>query len=218
MSTVSPDRGRRRLAASTAAVLAIAGVLLLGFAFRSATTAIAPPTTVTATPAPPSGAATAPDRSAGRHAMPGSVPVRVDIARIGAHSSLVPLGLNADGTIAVPSVHDPMQAGWYSYGPTPGEVGPAVILGHVDGDGREGIFFRLSELSVGDRVQVTRTDGSTATFRVTRVTEVAKDSFPTAAVYGATPDAELRLITCGGSFDRARHSYRDNIIVYATLL
>lgn len=214
MPAVSSDRGRRRLWASATAALAIAGVVLLGFGLRSPATAIVPPPTLSATAGSPS---TAPTRSADRRPLTASVPVRVDIARIGVHSSLVQLGLAADGSIAVPSVHNPMQAGWYAYGPTPGEVGPAVILGHVDGDGREGIFFHLSELTAGDQVQVARTDGSTVTFRVDRVTEVAKDSFPTAEVYGATADAELRLITCGGSFDRARHSYRDNVIVYATL-
>ena len=146
-----------------------------------------------------------------------SVPVAVRIPKIGAQSSLVQLGLNPDGSVQVPPVSDPMQAGWYAGGVAPGEVGPAVLLGHVDGDQREGIFFRLHELAPGDDVFVTRKDGVVLHFTVTAKTEVPKDAFPTEAVYGKTATPELRLITCGGSFDAAAHSYVDNIVVYATL-
>jgi hypothetical protein len=146
-----------------------------------------------------------------------SVPVAVRIPKIGAESSLVQLGLNPDGSVQVPPVSDPMQAGWCAGGATPGEIGPAVLLGHVDGDRQEGIFFRLHELAPGDDVFVTRKDGVVLRFTVTATNEVAKDAFPTEAVYGTTPGPELRLITCGGSFDAAAHSYVDNIVVYATL-
>lgn len=149
--------------------------------------------------------------------MPPSEPAEVRIPRIGVISSLVPLGLNADETVEVPPVEQPMQAGWYRFARTPGEAGPAVLLGHVDGKRQPGIFFRLKELVAGDEVEVSRKDGTTARFRVRRTEQVAKDSFPTEAVYGDTADAELRLITCGGSFDQAAHSYRDNVIVHATL-
>jgi Sortase domain len=150
-------------------------------------------------------------------AWPRSEPAALDIPKIGAHSSLVPLGLNPDNTVQVPPVSTPMQAGWYSYGPAPGEPGPAVILGHVDGNRQPGIFYRLSELRPGDVVTVSRKDSTEARFVVRKVEEIGKDRFPTDAVYGDTADPELRLITCGGSFDRAAHSYRDNIIVYAAL-
>jgi LPXTG-site transpeptidase (sortase) family protein len=150
-------------------------------------------------------------------AMSRSEPEAIDIPKIGAHSTVVALGLNADNTIEVPPVSEPMQAGWYSHGPTPGETGPAVILGHVDGNNQQGIFFRLKELAAGDRVTVSRKDGSAARFMVTKVDQVGKDEFPTDAVYGDTTSPELRLITCGGSFDRAARSYRDNIIVYVVL-
>jgi sortase (surface protein transpeptidase) len=146
-----------------------------------------------------------------------SEPVALDIPKIGAHSTLVPLGLSPDGTIEVPPVSKPLQAGWYRLGPTPGEVGPAVLLGHVDGNKQKGIFFRLKELVPGDRVTVSKMDGSVARFVVTKVDQIDKDEFPTQAVYGDTAGPELRLITCGGSFDRAAHSYRDNIIVYGVL-
>ncbi|HKN52771.1 MAG TPA: class F sortase [Amycolatopsis sp.] len=151
-------------------------------------------------------------------AMPRSDPVSLDIPKIDAHSSLIPLGLNADNTVEVPPVKTPLQAGWYKYAPTPGEVGPAVILGHVDGNKQKGIFYRLKELAPGDRVSVARKDGTTAVFAVTKVDQVPKDRFEKAGVYDDTPGPELRLITCGGYFDRTAHNYVDNIIVYARLI
>lgn len=173
----------------------------------------APPSTGAATHAQASGpVSTSPEPSMAR-----SIPVSLRIPAIDAQSSLVELGLNPDQTVQLPPVSTPMQAGWYEYGPTPGQIGPAVILGHVDGDKQAGIFFRLHELKPGDQIQVTRQDGSTATFTVTRLQEVAKNQFPSEEVYGNTSDAELRLITCGGSFDYTVHSYEDNVIVFATL-
>lgn len=146
-----------------------------------------------------------------------SEPTELWIPRIGARSSLIPLGLNKDGTIEVPPVEHPMQAGWYTLGPTPGEIGPAVVLGHVDGYHQSGIFYRLHDLAPGDDVELSRADGSLVRFVVRTVDQVPKAQFPTAAVYGPAPGPELRLITCGGHFDQAAHSYVDNIIVYATL-
>jgi sortase (surface protein transpeptidase) len=148
-------------------------------------------------------------------ALPRSIPVRVAIPAIEAVSSLMPLQLNPDRTIQVPPVSNPLQAGWYSLGPTPGEEGPGVILGHVDGYDEPGIFFRLRELQPGDRVLVTRQDGITAQFVVQHSEQVPKDHFPTEKVYGATARPELRLITCGGRFDRRSGNYRDNVIVFA---
>jgi hypothetical protein len=149
--------------------------------------------------------------------LPFSNPVELRIDEINASSTLVPLGLNPDQTVEVPPVSQLLQAGWYKLGPTPGALGPAVILGHINGGGQPGIFARLHELKPGDQVKVTRVDGKTALFTVTKLEQVSKDSFPTAQVYGDTSVAELRLITCGGSFDRSKHSYVDNIIVFATL-
>jgi sortase family protein len=146
-----------------------------------------------------------------------SEPTELWIPRIEARSSLISLGLNKDGTVEVPPVAEAMQAGWYSLSATPGEAGPAVILGHVDGNRKPGIFYRLRELVPGDDVEISRMDGSVARFVVRKVSQVPKAQFPTEAVYGDTTDPELRLITCGGRFDRATHSYFDNIIVYATL-
>ncbi|WP_253828986.1 class F sortase [Prauserella aidingensis] len=145
------------------------------------------------------------------------VPDWVDVPVIDVHSSLIPLGLNDDGTVAVPALHRPMQAGWYRYGPVPGEVGPAVVLGHVNGDGRDGIFARLHELESGDEIRVGHDDGTVVRFRVTRVSQVPKERFPSDRVYGDTASPELRLITCGGEYDEEAESYRANVIVYAEL-
>jgi sortase (surface protein transpeptidase) len=143
--------------------------------------------------------------------------VQVQIPAIDAVSSLIPLGLNSDRTIQVPPLAKPMQAGWYSLGPTPGEVGASVILGHVDGYSDRGIFFRLRELKPGDRVLVAREDGTTARFTVYRTTQSPKSDFPSQQVYGVSARPELRLITCGGSFDEKSKVYRDNVIVFAVL-
>jgi sortase (surface protein transpeptidase) len=151
-------------------------------------------------------------------ALPKSDPVSIDIPKIGARSSLVPLGVNADNTIQVPPVTTPLQAGWYTYAPTPGEVGPAVVLGHVDGNHQKGIFYRLKELAAGDRVSIARADGTTALFEVTKVHQVPKQEFEKEGVYDDTAGPELRLITCGGVFDRSAHNYVDNIVVYAQLV
>lgn len=150
--------------------------------------------------------------------LPKSVPLSIDIPKIGAQSTLLALGLTRHQTVQLPSASTPMQAGWFSGGPTPGQIGPATIFGHVAGDHQQGIFFRLHELVPGDLVLIKLQDGSTATFRVTHIEEVSKGSFPTDAVRGDTTDAELRLVTCGGTFDPATLGYRNNIIVFATLV
>lgn len=147
-------------------------------------------------------------------------PVAVSIPAIRATSTLVPLGLDNTGAMVVPPVDQPMQAGYYKFGPLPGAQGPAVVVGHVDGringrGGQPGIFHRLRELKPGDRINIDRVDGSRVTFRVERVETHPKSAFPTAAVYGDTPGPALRLITCGSSFDRAARSYRGNVIVFA---
>jgi sortase (surface protein transpeptidase) len=114
-------------------------------------------------------------------------------------------------------VSQPMQASWYKLGPTPGAIGPAVILGHINGDGQQGIFAKLNQLKPGDQVKVTRADGRTAVFTVTKLQQIPKTGFPTQQIYGDTPDAQLRLISCTGTFDKSARSYRDNIVVFATL-
>jgi len=115
--------------------------------------------------------------------------------------------------------HPPVIPAWYRYSPRPGQTGPSTIEGHIDSAANgPSVFFRLGALHPGDSIAITRSDHTIATFRVDKVAEYPKDAFPTAAVYGDTATAQLRLITCGGTFDSTAHSYNDNIVVYASLV
>jgi len=143
-----------------------------------------------------------------------AAPATLSIPEIGVSTRLTSLGLTAQGTVQVPPTTS--VAGWYSHSPRPGAVGPAIILGHIDSLSGPGVFFRLPTLRPGDPVYVRRADGSTVEFVVTRVQTYLKARFPTEEVYGPTPDAELRLITCGGAFDASTSHYLSNIVVYAT--
>ncbi|WIX80647.1 class F sortase [Amycolatopsis carbonis] len=145
-------------------------------------------------------------------------PTSVEIPKIGAKSSLITVLPNKEGQISVPSVKTPMQAAWYRLSPVPGEVGPAIVLGHVDGNHQPGIFYKLKDVNPGDEVDIERSDGKKLKFVVDHKDEVPKDTFPTQAVFGNTDKPQLRLITCGGVFDHAEHSYKDNIVVYANLV
>lgn len=140
---------------------------------------------------------------------------RVTIPGINLSAAIVPLGLQPDGSLAAPG--DFSVAGWYTDGVAPGEPGPAVIVGHVDSHLGPAVFFRLHELVAGQPVVIETADGTTLTFIVERIEQHPRDRFPTAEVYGATNQRALRLITCGGEFDRSAGSYRDNIVVFARL-
>lgn len=142
-------------------------------------------------------------------------PVRLTIPAIGVRAAVVELGLNSNGTLQVPATTT--VAGWYTGSPRPGAIGSAVIAGHVDSRAGPGIFFWLRAMRPGERVYVGRADGTLAVFTVTSVQMYSKNQFPTAAVYGPVPDAELRLITCGGIFDESLRSYLSNVVVYARL-
>ncbi len=149
--------------------------------------------------------------SAGR-----SVPLTLQIPAIGLSISLGPsLGLNADGTVQVPSTT--VQPGWYRLGPTPGQVGSAVILGHVDNHLGPGVFFQLRTLAAGDQIEVGLTDGTTAQFTVDAVAMYSKQQFPAQRIYGSHGSSELQLVTCGGVFDHQTGSYLSNIVVYSSL-
>lgn len=149
-----------------------------------------------------------------------SEPVTIDIPAIDVHSEVQYLGLTAQHTLEVPAPGPYYnQAAWYKHSATPGAIGPAIMLGHVDSaaDGPS-VFFDLANLRPGDEVLVTRRDGMVAVFVVESVDYYPKDDFPTELVYGATDNAALRLITCGGTFDRASRHYRDNVVVFANLV
>jgi hypothetical protein len=139
-------------------------------------------------------------------------PDRIRITSIGVDSALETLDIDAAGALHAPK--DYAKAGWFGKGPAPGDIGPAVIAGHVDSQTGPAVFYQLRDLKPGDLVEVSR-GGQWIGFRVTASERYPKDQFPTAKVYSPTPVPELRLITCGGTFDRSRRSYEDNIVVYA---
>jgi Sortase domain len=148
---------------------------------------------------------------------PTPVPVRLEIARIGVSTGLQRLGRAADGTVEVPEgPHKWDTAGWYAGGTRPGDPGSAVILGHVDSTSGPAVFYRLRQLRPGDRVEVVLADGSRVRFAVERVEQFDKERFPTDDVYYPTLTPQLRLVTCGGTFDPASGHYRANVIVFAS--
>ena len=145
----------------------------------------------------------------------GSPPVRLRIPALGVDSSLASLGLNSDGSIEVPA--DFNQAGWDDKGPAPGEVGPAVVLGHLDSYTGPAVFARLASLKPGAEILIIRQDGMQLRFVVERVASFSTDAFPTDQVYGVTSGPALRLITCGGNFNVGRGRYSANVVAFATL-
>jgi sortase (surface protein transpeptidase) len=213
---------RKRLwpaAALTAGLLAVgagAAGLVSSHTHASAVHLSAKPSTVAAPKmAPvPNQTAQAPGGLSGQ--APVALPVSLTIPAIGVRTSLVHLGLQANGSLQVPS--STTVAGWYTGSPRPGAVGGSVIAGHVDSYTGPAVFYWLRNLKPGNRVYVTRADKTVATFSVTRVDSYPKTAFPTSVVYGPAPDAELRLITCGGTFDRSTGHYLSNVIVFATLV
>jgi sortase (surface protein transpeptidase) len=149
--------------------------------------------------------------------LPESPPVTVAMPSLGVQSQLLRLGLQDNGTLEVPPGDPGSPAGWYVHSPTPGERGPAVLLGHVNAYGNgPGVFAGLRQLKAGDTIEIAREDGTTATFAVDRAEAYSKATFPTQAVYGNTAGAELRLITCDG-YNQATGEFDDNYVVYAKL-
>lgn len=142
-------------------------------------------------------------------------PTALEIPVIGVKTRLIRLGLTAAGTLQVPS--STAVAGWYIGSPRPGEPGAAVIAGHIDSSHGPGVFYRLADLRPGNLVYVQRGRGTLAVFKVTAVRTYLKSKFPAAAVYGPVPDSQLRLITCGGTFDPATGHYLSNVIAFASL-
>jgi LPXTG-site transpeptidase (sortase) family protein len=143
-----------------------------------------------------------------------SAPTRLRIPAIGVNSPMMPLGLRYDGSLQVPP--DRFTSGWFTGGPRPGQLGPAVIAAHVHWNGQWGAFEHLADLNYGDKVKIDRRDGSTVVYRVTRVSRFKKTHFPTSLVYGNVDHVGLRLITCDG-FSATQHAYLDNVVVFAVL-
>ncbi|MEU6445187.1 MULTISPECIES: class F sortase [unclassified Streptomyces] len=177
--------------------------------------AAAPPPHITASASAP--VTPEPSRTSAPAPMPASVPVRVTIPAAGVDTApLLRLGLNTDGTIEVPSVPQADRIGWYGKGVTPGETGPAVLVGHFDTANGPAVMKDVGKIKPGDTIDVGREDGTRAVFAVTALEQVDKDAFPTEKVYGRTDRPELRLITCGGEITDGHRP--DNIIVYADLV
>lgn len=221
--------GRRHLVVTVAVgVLAASGATAIAVAVAAQKHAPQPPMSAAGSVGPSAGSAEIPAARSSHAAvpkvvgpvLPSSKPVAIDIPAIGVRSPLQYLGLTAQHTLQVPAPgphYD--EAGWYRYSSTPGSLGPAVIVGHVDSAAYgPSVFFNLGNLRPGDKVLVTRADGLVAIFRVDGVRIYPKDHFPTMLVYGNTDHAALRLITCGGPFDRSTGHYLDNIVVFASLV
>ena len=182
----------------------------------TSTSVTAPSATAPAPSGTPS--ATAAPEAEEPRVLPASAPVSMEIPSVGARSELLTLGLRDNGSLDVPPEGPGAPASWYDGSPTPGERGPAVLLGHVNATGGgPGVFADLRALKPGDTVEITRADGTTAVFAVDRGEQYAKNEFPTHKVYGNTDAAELRLITCDG-YDPATGEFDDNYVVYATLV
>lgn len=171
---------------------------------------------------PPAGPSASPSTTLHPHPatpMSRSAPVRIRVPVIGVDAPVLALGLNTDGTVQEPSLNQPHLTSWYKGGAAPGERGPAAFYGHVDTRASgPAVFYRLGKVKPGAQVSVTRQDGRTAVFEVTAIEQVPKNRFPTKRVYGPTTDPTIRLMTCGGEFDPAKRSYKDNIIVYGVLV
>lgn len=149
-------------------------------------------------------------------ALATAVPVNLDIPAIDLTGPVIEIGLDPDGTVELPPANE--ITGWYRYGPAPGEVGAAVILGHVDSYTGPAVFFRLSALRPGDQIHVTRADRSVAHFLVHNVSSYPKSEFPTREIYESKGFSALHLVTCGGEFDTSARSYLSNIVVYSALI
>jgi hypothetical protein len=204
-----PRSLRARVAGVAGVVLFLAGGTAVGVAISAQNHA----------PQPLPGAAGAIGSGAEGPSLSRSVPVSVNIPAIGVNSTVLHVGVDADGAIQVPSLYtQASDAAWYKYSATPGQIGASVIEGHVDSYTGPAVFFRLGALRPGDRIYVTLANGITAVFRVIGVREYLKANFPAAVIYRAPDYAALRLITCGGAFDNTTGHYLSSTVVFASLV
>lgn len=145
-----------------------------------------------------------------------SEPTRIQIPAASVDTSLITLGKTEQGTLEVPKAYD--VAGWYKYSPTPGEIGPTIIAGHVDNYLGAAVFYKLRFLQPGDTIDVTRADGNVVKFKVDKVEQYSQSNFPTETVYGNIDHAGIRLITCGGTFNYLTGNYSDNTVVFGSMI
>jgi hypothetical protein len=196
------------------ALLALGGLALGSVAVLAALPGPSPPKAHGATVAPQAASTRDVTSGAAQRVSTTTRPTSLRIPAIGVRAGIERLHLGSSGRLQSP--HDPSEAGWWAGGPVPGNLGAAVMAGHLDSRTGRALFWRLAQLRAGDVVRVTRSDRKTAAFVVDSVRVFAANDFPTALVYGPTPDRALRLITCGGSYDLQRGRYRDNVVVFAT--
>ncbi|TFD06384.1 class F sortase [Cryobacterium sandaracinum] len=231
---IIPAENRRRgsrLATAAAVLLFTVGCTAIGFALWGnpppprppASAAVSAPSqepvSVTPSPEPISVPPTPRVDQVVGPTLTDSEPTQINVPAIEVDSVLMQLGQNPDGTVQTPSLDEATPAGWYTGSPTPGAIGPSVILGHVDSRAQgRAVFYRLGEMRPGDEILVTRADATVAVFVVDGVEKYPKDDFPQFAVYGNTDHAGLRLITCGGEFNETTRTYPDNVVVYASLV
>ncbi|MEU5946412.1 class F sortase [Micromonospora sp. NPDC047465] len=214
----------RAAGAATVVLLAVVGAGMIGASVMTAPAPRPPQPLAQAGPDTSGAAVSGPDGAdpdvAGGAAtgLARSTPTTISIPRIGVDASIMSLGTNPDGTVQVPPLEQAQRAGWYEPGPSPGEVGNAVIVGHVDSAViGPAVFFSLGALQPGDTIAVTREDGQRVTFTVESVKAYPKTEFPTEQVYGPSDRPGLRVVTCGGVFDEAARSYPDNVVVFASM-
>ncbi|MFE4333564.1 class F sortase [Streptomyces sp. NPDC056831] len=168
-------------------------------------------------PVTPSAPAVTPSAPAVGPAMSRSVPTRLQIPSLAVKAPFTPLSIGADGRLNTPPPNDSNLVGWFKGGVTPGERGAAIVAGHVDTTTGPAVFLQLQFLKPGSTVDITRADGSVATFKVDSVETFSKAKFPNKRVYSDTPSAQLRLITCGGPYNRKAKHYEDNVVAFAHL-
>ncbi|SDR74552.1 Sortase family protein [Nocardioides scoriae] len=207
-------RLRPGLVALLGLVVVAAVALVLLVTHRPATTAPVPDSPVAARAEPPASTSASEDLLVTPERSGDAAPVRVRIPSLDVSSTLEELRTDRRGQLEAPRAWQ--QAGWFADGTAPGAPGPAVIAGHVDSPDGPAVFARLSDLRPGDTIEVDQADGATVRFQVDRTQVVPKDGFPTRDVYGPTPDAQLRLITCDGPYVESAGGYQDNFVVYAS--
>ncbi|MFF7869429.1 class F sortase [Streptomyces qaidamensis] len=178
--------------------------------------AVATPRPAPPKPAAPAPAARKPHPPAGLRPLPRSRATRLLIPYLRVDAPVMGLGLDRDRRLTAPPDDDPQLVGWYRHGASPGEQGTAVAVGHLDTDSGPAVFAGLTELKRGRIVKARRADGRIAVYTVDKIKSYEKAHFPSQEVYGARGRPELRLITCGGSYDR-RKGYSGNVVVFAHL-
>ncbi|MGC0334349.1 LPXTG-site transpeptidase (sortase) family protein [Streptomyces sp. SAI-170] len=202
--------GRTQAWVMSAVACTVLAMSLMGGNDEPSDNAGPPPSTRSAVSAPPAG------QPASKH-LPRSRPLRLLIPKISVDAPFTDLSIGPSGQLEPPPAGDTNLVGWHAEGASPGETGTAIIAGHVDTTTSAAVFVRLGELEKGDIFHVDRADGRRATFEVDDVETFDKDDFPDERVYGDSAQAEVRLITCAGDYDRSVRDYTDNLVVFAHL-